>query len=415
MSEYIYKTPEGFNDILYNECYYRVEIEKQIRDIFRSYGYLEVDTPTLEYYDLFSGSIDALPQERMFKLFDLKGRILALRPDITVPIMRMAITKLGNLKYPLRLSYFGNVFRNDLKNLINCEYRQAGIEILGSDSIVADAEVIGIAIKSLLKLGITDFRIDIGQVKLFKALTSGIENEEILESIRQAVANKDKYTIEGLLIDIKLDNDKKENILKLPWLFGSLEIIDNLEGTFKSCDEKNAINELITLIKILKEWGYEKYLSIDLGMVQSLNYYSGTVFRGYAVDCGFSICWGGRYDYLSQSFNKSISATGCALGVNRIVEIIERKGGSENMKKTDYLVTTWNGLLKDVAFRVGETLRSRGYIVENNLEYNDLKIREYCKFRGIPKIVKVLDNDIVEIIGIEDGKEIKYSLKCFLG
>ncbi|HEX3028405.1 MAG TPA: ATP phosphoribosyltransferase regulatory subunit, partial [Clostridia bacterium] len=199
MSEYIYKTPEGFNDILSEKCSSRLEVEGHIRYVFKGFGYSEVDTPTLEYYDLFSGRIGTLPQERMYKLFDSKGRILVLRPVMTVPIMRMAVTKIGDSALPARFSYFGNIFRNDTKNLLSSEYRQGGIEILGADTIAADAEVIAVAIKSLINSGVADFRIDIGQVKLFKAMTSGIEDEDILEAIRQAVANKDKYTIEKLL------------------------------------------------------------------------------------------------------------------------------------------------------------------------------------------------------------------------
>lgn len=415
MSQYLFKTPEGFNDVLYNECYTRVEAEETVRDILRSYGYYEVDTPTIEYYDLFSSKIEALPQERMFKLFDLKGRILVLRPDITVPIMRMAVTKLGNMKYPIRLSYFGNVFRNDLKNLINCEYRQAGMEILGASSIMADAEIIGMAIKTLLALGIDDFRIDIGQVKLFKALTSSISHHDTLEEICQAVGNKDKYTIERLVQKTQLEDDKREAILKLPGMFGGIDILDGLEKLFKYPEEQEAIEELLGLIEILKQWGYEKYISIDLGMVQSLNYYSGITFRVYAVECGFSICWGGRYDYLSQNFNKNIYAAGCALGINRIVEVLERKGRLKEMKGADYLITTWDGILKEAAFNLAESLRSKGYVVENNLLYNDDETLEYCRDKGIDKIIKVLDSDIVKIIELSSGKEKKYSMNCLLG
>ncbi|KPU44970.1 ATP phosphoribosyltransferase regulatory subunit [Oxobacter pfennigii] len=415
MNEYIFKTPEGFNDLLYNECYNRTEVEGIVRNIFNTHGYMEVDTPTLEYYDLFSCKIDALPQERMFKLFDLKGRILVLRPDITVPIMRMSITKMEKLDYPIRLSYFGNVFRNDLKNLINCEYRQAGIEILGAASISADAEIIGVTIETLLKTGVEDFRIDIGQVKLFKALTSSIYDEELLNNIHEAVSNKDRYSIEKLLEQSDIPDEKKQGLLRLPWLFGTTEIIDGIEEYFTGSDERKALEELKSLINILRYWGYEKYISIDLGMVQSLNYYSGIIFRGYATECGFSICWGGRYDYLSQNFDRNISSAGCALGINRIIEVLGRKGSLKEMKSADYLITTWNGILNDVAFKISNNLRSKGFIVENDLVYDDKKTLEYCKNRGINKIIKVLDNDIVLIKDLVNDSEVKYSLSCLIG
>ena len=415
MNKYIYKIPDGFNDILWDECYSIVEIESKIRDIFRIYGYKEVDTPTVEYYDLFSGRIDALPQEEMIKLFDSKGRILSLRPDITVPIMRMAITKLENKGYPLRLSYFGNIFRNEEKGLLDFEYRQAGIEILGSDSKVADAEVIGTAIKSLKSAGLEDFRIDIGQVKLFKYLTAEIDDEDVLEEIRKAVANKDKYDLEKILSATHICDEKKEKILKLPWLFGSLEIMKDIESIFKDEYEKEAIEELKNLIEILKQWGYEKYISIDLGMVQRLNYYSGIIFRGYALECGFSILWGGRYDFLSQNYNKSICAVGCAIGVSRIIDIFKRKGELKSAPPTDFLITAKEERFEKIAFEIAEDMRRKGYIVENDIIQDEENIKEYCKVRGIRKVIKVLDYDIAMVYDLENENKVKHSIDNLKG
>lgn len=336
----IYRTPDGFGDLLNDDCSIRLKVEESIRGVFKSFGYMEVDTPALEYYDLFTGSVDTLPQQRMFKLFDSNGRILVIRPDMTVPMMRMALGKMDGFEYPLKLSCFGDVFRNDIKNNISCQYRQADIEIIGAGHISADAEAIAIAIQSMIKTGVDYFRIDIGQVKLFKALTSDIDDAGLLEDLRQAVSEKNKPGLLKLLDNINIDDQKKEGLISLPWLFGSIEVLDEAAELFKGIEEIEAIAELKNLIDILKSWGYEKYLSVDLGMVQSLNYYSSIVFRAYTDDCGFSICWGGRYDKLSGNFGKKVESTGCALGINRIVEILRRKGRGIEMKGADYLVAT---------------------------------------------------------------------------
>lgn len=415
MEESIFRIPEGFNDLMNNDCRLRIGVEEKIRKNFESFGYMEADTPTLEYYDLFDGKVEVLPQQRMFKLFDSEGSILVIRPDMTVPIMRMALSKMGDLDYPKKICYFGNVFRNDIKNNISCEYRQAGIEIIGSSHKTADAEVIAVAVKSLIDAGIDQFRIDIGQVKLFKALSIGIEDNELMGEIRQAVQDKNRSELEILLKGSNIDDNKKQKLLMLPWMFGGLEKLDEAAQIYDGTQEKEAVNEIKSIVDILCSWGYGRYISVDLGMVQNLNYYSSIIFRGYTRDCGFSICWGGRYDCLSNNFGKNIPATGCALGINRIVEIINRKGKCDGMKGADYMVTTWNGMLYDTAYKVSEKLRSSGYIVESDLIYDEKRIISYCRSKKILNLIKILDRDIVQVTDLETGRETKYSLDFILG
>ena len=147
--------PGGVQDYLPDECYNKRKVEEKIRNFFFLSGYDEVETPILEYFDVFAGIKTSIDQENMFKLIDPEGRILVLRPDITMPIARMVGTKLKDCALPIRLSYLGNVYQyGEIQICKQREVAQAGIELLGVDSAEADAEVIAMAIQMFLNLGL---------------------------------------------------------------------------------------------------------------------------------------------------------------------------------------------------------------------------------------------------------------------
>lgn len=158
-------TPEGMQDILFEHCYFKRSLENDIRQLFIHSGYKEIETPTVEFYDVFSGEQNLIPQEDMFKFTDSQGRILVLKPDMTIPIARVAATKLKENVWPAKIFYVGNTFSfSELGGGKQKEYTQAGVEVLGVNSPEADAELIALAIQALKLAGIEEFQIDIGQV-----------------------------------------------------------------------------------------------------------------------------------------------------------------------------------------------------------------------------------------------------------
>ena len=164
--------PEGTRDILFNECYSKIQIENLLRDVYKNYGYHEIISPTLEFYDVFNMNDQPISQEKMFKLFDNRGRILVLRADMTTPIARIAATKIKKEMFPMKLCYSQNIFRvNEILNGKLSEFTQSGIEILGSHEIRGDVEAIYTGIEALKKIGLEDFKIEIGDSEFFKELT----------------------------------------------------------------------------------------------------------------------------------------------------------------------------------------------------------------------------------------------------
>ena len=165
MSKWKIYTPDGVQDILCDDCYQKRELEHKLRMLFRSCGFKEIEPPAIEFYDVFASESGGIMQENMFKFFDQQGRILVLRPDITVPVARIAATKFKDAVYPLRFSYIGNVYRyNDYGGGKQNEFTQAGVEIFGVNTPESDAEVISIAIQALKTSRLESFQIDIGQV-----------------------------------------------------------------------------------------------------------------------------------------------------------------------------------------------------------------------------------------------------------
>ena len=173
MVEYKKHVPSGVEDSLPAECYIKRDIEAKLRETFILAGYDEIETPTYEYYDAFQSGVGSYMQESMIKFVDSMGRILVLRPDMTVPIARVAATKLGSgIKH---LFYIQNSFATAAPAFGKAgEFTQAGIELIGDKSYKADAQVIALAIKALIKAGLKSFTIDIGQVAFFKGLVGTI-------------------------------------------------------------------------------------------------------------------------------------------------------------------------------------------------------------------------------------------------
>ncbi|MDD4494056.1 MAG: ATP phosphoribosyltransferase regulatory subunit, partial [Eubacteriales bacterium] len=171
MSNWNIYTPEGFRDVLFEECYAKRNIEDKIRKMLMQRGFFEIETPSLEFYDAFSPESGLISQETMFKFFDQQGRILVMRPDATIPAARVAATKFGEKDFPLKISYVCNTYRfNELGGGKQKEFTAAGVEIIGEANPEADAEVIAAAIEVIRSLGIDNFQVDIGQMQFFKGI-----------------------------------------------------------------------------------------------------------------------------------------------------------------------------------------------------------------------------------------------------
>lgn len=354
-------TPEGAEDCLPQECYLKKEIEAKIRDEFIRYGYEEVETPAFEYYDVFANGVGSYLQENMIKFFDSKGRILVLKPDITVPIARLFSSYYAEKMNPKRFFYIQNSYSAESTAYgRSSEYTQAGIELIGERGYGADAEVISLAVKSLIRAGLKDFKIDIGQVGFFKALIAHENlNANVVDNIRHHIDIKNMFELENILNSGNINRALKEKLMKLPTLFGGEEVFEEakLIGSGSACEE--ALDNLHRVYKLLSAYGLKNYITVDLGMLHDIGYYSGIIFRGLASGIGFPVLSGGRYDGLLNEFGCNIPATGFALGIKRVMIALEKQGLLKGYYTTDYVIGS-NDKAYVKAYAYCENLRNKG-------------------------------------------------------
>ena len=360
MDKYKTHVPDGVEDCLPAECYIKRNIEDALRRVFIVSGYDEIETPTYEFFDVFQSGVGSYLQESMIKFMDAKGRILVLRPDLTVPIARVAATKLEN-SGSLRLFYIQNSFATAEPAIGKAgEFTQAGIELIGDGSSCADAEVIALAVKSLLAAGLETFTIDIGQVEYFKALIGECSLDEAqVDMLRHAVDSKDSAAINMAASELGLDEALSAKIMALPDLFGGREVFDRALALSDNEECVRAVENLRGVYELLSDYGMAEYISIDFGMLHDIAYYSGIIFRGITPGIGFPVVSGGRYDKLLSKFGTSAPATGFALGIKRIMIAMERQGMLSGYYDT-YAVVSCDASACGIAFEYAESLRRSG-------------------------------------------------------
>lgn len=286
-----------------------------------------VETPVLEYIDVFSIGSIGFETEDMFKLSDSNGSLLVLRPDITMPIARMAATKLKDENY-LKLCYCGNVFHlQGEKNEGYKQVTQIGIELLGDDSYNADAECLILAINSLKEAGLEDFQIEVGQTQFFKGLMkeAGFDDADY-EQMRRYVEMKDMLSMEMMLKEKNVELSLRNDILELPALYGGTEILKTAGKYSKNKLCKKAVENVEKVLKTVEKAGLIDYVSIDFSIVQSVHYYTGIVFKGICHNLGYPLLTGGRYDNLIKNYGKDMPAVGFAMTSKHILIALDREG-----------------------------------------------------------------------------------------
>lgn len=415
MSDWRLHTPTGVNDILPDECGMKKEIETTIWTVMSTAGYKEVETPAFEYYDCYVGEGGQISQETMFKFFDEQGRILALRPDFTTSIARMAATKEADKNMPLRYMYTGNVYRNEqTEGVRQREISQSGIELIGSYSYLADAEVISCAIEAILAVGIEDFSIEIGQVAFFNGLVeqAGLD-EATTEKLRERIDSKDSIGIKTLVNKLNISDDVKQLMVDLPYLFGDVSVIKRANISGLNYTSKIALDNLKNIYDILCLYGFEKYISLDLGMLQSIDYYTGSIFKGYTHGVGFPICAGGRYDKLMSKFGAPKGAVGVAMGISRIMKALKDKKSAVSVGST--LVFAEENA-DGVAYELASSLRINGCLVEMYIGEGDFdEALTYAKKTEQDCILHVYADRRLTIADLIQDNEINTTVDEFTG
>ena len=269
MNQNMLHTPEGVRDIYGEEYARKLRVEELIHEKIRSFGYKDIQTPSFEFFDVFSKEVGTTPSRELYKFFDKEGNTLVLRPDFTPSMARCAAKYFMEEDIPIRFSYSGNTFTNlsSLQGKLN-EVTQMGAELIGDRSVEADAEMIAMLIQCLKNTGLEKFQVSIGQVDYFRGIGMDAGREQETEmALRENISGKNIFGVEDLLKECNISDEHYLALLKLPELFGTEEILDKAAELVSNVRSLGAVERLKQLQRLLKTYQVEDYISFDFGML----------------------------------------------------------------------------------------------------------------------------------------------------
>lgn len=320
-----FEKPIGVKDYLPHAVAKLRRIEHEVLACMRGWGYEQILTPTIEYYDTV-GVASATSDQKLFKLLNQRGTTIVLRSDVTAPIARVASSLLKDHPFPLRLSYHANVFRAFEEEAgREAEFFQTGVELIGDPSPEADAEVIALAIASLKAAGVPSFKIAVGHVGFLNGLFGDTlpGRAEAQERLKECLLQRDYVGYRTALAELRLEDSVHRELEGLLRLRGGQEICERALELRVSEGAREAIRHLCEMWDVLGAYGVQDHVLIDLTMIGDISYYTGMTFEGYASQLGFPVCSGGRYDNLLAQFGRPAPATGFALKTTRMLEVAE--------------------------------------------------------------------------------------------
>ncbi|MDR1979500.1 MAG: ATP phosphoribosyltransferase regulatory subunit [Synergistaceae bacterium] len=380
-------TPDGFRDYLAQEQFFKRRTEERLESVFHRYAYSSINTPTLEYMEVFAdkGSVDP---KQMYRFIDRDGEMLALRADLTPAIARITATNFAPEDTPLRFCYVQNVFRYspNYQGRLR-EITQAGIELLGPSNDEADAEVLAVAIDALRTAGLEDFRIDVGEVRFLQGMLEECDlTPAVCDALRDRVVARDFVAAEAIGEEHDVSREMRRLLSNLPFFNGGAEILDEaLEGA-KNETSRSAVANLQNIHSALKDYGFEKYVFFDLSMAGNMDYYTGIIFRGYTSGLGFSILDGGRYDKLVGRFGADLPSVGFIVKIHNLTDALEKQNGRTPFPEAEILIA-WSAEGRGSALAAAAELRAQGLRCANSFAGGaEANVRD-ARRRGIPKVL----------------------------
>jgi histidyl-tRNA synthetase len=373
---------KGFKDYGPTEQLARQQMFAKIQSVFERFGFLPLSTPVLEYKEILMGKYGE-DEKLIYSFKDNGDRDVAMRYDLTVSLARYVAQNQGQLTFPFKRYQIGPVWRadNPQKGRLR-EFYQCDVDAVGTDSSLADAEVITSLCKALEAVGVTNYRVRLNDRIVFK---------DFSPATVRAIDKIDKIGLEGIVAEMETNGVSAEEIEKAKALVGG------------SGNTPERVNEIIKLLAASKLAGKVEF---DASIARGLDYYTGTVFEIYLTDKPEygSICSGGRYDNLVDQFsNQSLPAVGGSIGIDRLIQALTETGSMETVQPIRALILNQNEVLQNNYMQLAADLRSAGVNVE--LYYTTAKLDKQFKYaenKGIPYAI---------IIGETEAKDGTVQLK----
>ncbi len=409
----MFQTVKGMRDFPPEEMVKRNYVLNIIQKVFEKWGYQPFDTPALESFELLAkkgGGGEEIKRE-IYWFKDQGGREIGLRFDLTVPMARFIVSN-PNLPKPFKRYQVGRVWRYDKPQAKRYrEFWQADIDIVGSNRPGADAEIIAATCDVFKELGFKDFKIRLNNRKIIEDFVISLGIKEVFEVFR-SIDKLEKIGEDGVkeeLISKKIKEEDVENILSFVKVKGSLGDISKKTEELGGLG-REGLEELKEILEIIKQFGYEKNVEVDLSLIRGLEYYTGPVFE-VSVGGDVSLAGGGRYNNMIELFGgQPTPATGISLGFERIVEVMKEKNMIKADSNVKYFVAPVNDEVRDDALRICQKLRKKGINCDTDLMGRKLsKQLEYASSLNIPFVLIVgkeeLKDDSVKLKNMKTGKE----------
>ncbi len=415
MRETMLSTPEGVRDIYGLECERKHYIIKEIDRVLHLYGNKDIETPTFEYFGIFNSDKGSAPSNEMYKFFDRDNNTLVLRPDFTPSVARCVAKYFADEDLPIRLCYKGNTFASTIRHQGKlAEITQIGSELINDDSSAADAETIACVIDCLMASGLSEFQITIGEVDYYKGIIeeAGLTNI-VRNKIQDYIQKKNFFGLTEYLSELDISEDTKETLGALSSLFGGVEMLDKAEQLTNSPRAKEAAQRLKKVFTALKYYGYEKYVSFDLSMINGYDYYTGIVFSGYTYEVGNPIVKGGRYNNLLSKYGKEAPSIGFSIYVDELLNSLIRQDVKfEDNQKSALIIYSIEH--QEAAVTLATSLRKRDIIaqlIRKSKRHEEDEYMTYSDIYDVGKIYIMQGGNTVRIISADRSVDEEKSIE----
>ena len=401
MKENKIHTPEGVRDIYSDECKRKRVVIEKLHHVFKLYNYDEIETPTFEFFDIFNGEKGTASSNEMYKFVDRENNTLVLRPDMTPSIARCVSKYFSGEKHHIRLCYQGQTFLNcsRLQGKLS-ETTHMGAELIGDDTSAADGEIVSMMIDCFLAAGLSDFQVSIGQVEYFRGLVEeAAVEEEVADELREAIQNKNAFSVETICKQAGVSKTLTESFCNLINTYGDIKVLEDAKQAITNERCIKAIERLEKLYRIISYYGYEKYVSFDLGLLSDYNYYSGVIFRGYTYGTGHAVATGGRYNGLVKQFGVDTPSVGFAFIVDELVTAMNRQKINLDIRKKASMILYMEDMQKE-AIAIAKCYRDKDRTAQLTRKSSRSTIEEYeahCRIHDIGELI-YLGNDASDIL-----------------
>lgn len=413
----MFQIPRGTRDFKPDEMIKRRYVEEEMRKIFTSFGYKEIQTPTFETLELFTAKSGDSVIEEIYSFKDKGGRDLALRPELTAPVIRFYNDSLQMNPKPLKLFYFGNCYRYDRPQKGRYrEFTQAGCEIIGTDTPEAVSELIAMAYKILENTGLKNINLNIGNLKILQAIFKKLDISKDQQKYIIPLIDKSLYEeLFDALVDFKIDSKEANLLIKILDTSNVDEISDFIKNDEEALEE---LEKLEKIIYYLKEIFKVKNFNVKMSIVRGLDYYTGSVFEIEAPKLGAEkqICGGGVYELIETFGGRKTPQAGFAIGFDRTILVLETEKFKFPELKTDIYVIPVTKDMAENALEITEILRKEKIQTDIDLLSRGMgKSMKYASSINAKKVVIVgpdeIEKESVTVRDMDSGKQEMIKIK----